>query len=163
MPTPTTPGLNQESVWDYPRPPAVEASNCRVRVTFNECPIADTTDALRVLETSHPPVYYVPRSDVATQHLEQEARTTICEYKGRAVYYTVRVDDRSVPHAAWTYPAPTDRYESLTNHFAFYPSKMDHCYVDDERVRAQDGDFYGGWITNDIVGPFKGGAGTMDW
>lgn len=152
-----------ESVWDYPRPPAIESTDRHIRVVFNGTTIADTTGAVRVLETSHPPVYYLPPSDVATEFLEQTSRSTMCEYKGRAVYFTVAVDDRSAPNAAWGYPSPVDRYEALTDHFAFYASKMDTCYIDDEKVRHQEGDFYGGWITDDVEGPFKGGPGTMGW
>ncbi len=157
------PGPNQESVWDYPRPPALEPCHQRIRVRFHETTIADTTDAYRVLETSHPPVYYLPPADVAMEHLEREDRTTMCEFKGRAVYFTVTVGDRSVSHAAWGYPSPVARYQALKDHIAFYASKMDACYVGDEEAHAQDGDFYGGWITDDIVGPFKGGPGTMGW
>jgi len=163
MPDPIAPGPYEESVWDYPRPPALEKEERRIRVVFNDATIADTTDALRVLETSHPPVYYLPPGDVATEHLERESRTSLCEFKGRAVYYTVTVGDRSAPSAAWSYPDPTDRFAELVDHFAFYLSKMDACYVGDEQARAQEGDFYGGWITDDIVGPFKGGPGTMGW
>lgn len=166
MPSSTSrlePGPNQESVWDYPRPPALEPEERRIRVVLNDTVLADTTDAWRVLETSHPPVYYLPPADVAMTYLEQEARTSMCEFKGRAVYYTATVGDRSVPQAAWAYPHPTDRYADLADHLAFYPSKMDACYVGHEQARAQEGDFYGGWITDDIVGPFKGGPGTMGW
>lgn len=163
MPDRIEPGPNQESVWDYPRPPALEPTSRRIRVVFNDTTLADTTSALRVLETSHPPVYYLPPSDVATEHLIRESRTTMCEFKGRAIYFTVAVGDRSVSQAAWAYPTPTSRYEPLTDHVAFYASKMDACYVDEEKVRTQEGDFYGGWITDDIVGPFKGGPGTMGW
>jgi uncharacterized protein (DUF427 family) len=157
------PGPDEESVWDYPRPPAIEPADRRVRVVFNDTTIADTTDAQRVLETSHPPVYYLPPEDIATDHLEQTARTTMCEFKGRAVYFTLTVGNRSVDQAAWGYPSPVERYAALTDHLAFYASKMDACYVGDERVRHQEGDFYGGWITDDVVGPFKGGPGTMGW
>lgn len=163
MPDRIEPGPNQESVWDYPRPPALEPTSRRIRVVFNDTSLADTTSALRVLETSHPPVYYLPPSDVATEHLFRESRTTMCEFKGRAIYFTVAVGDRSVSQAAWAYPTPTARYEPLTDHVAFYASKMDACYVDEEKVRTQKGDFYGGWITDDIAGPFKGGPGTMGW
>jgi uncharacterized protein (DUF427 family) len=100
---------------------------------------------------------------VATAYLEREQYSTTCEFKGRAVYYTLVVGARSVERAAWQYPAPVERYAVLTDHFAFYPSKVDACYVGGERARAQEGDFYGGWITDDIVGPFKGGPGTMGW
>ncbi|MFP4227219.1 MAG: DUF427 domain-containing protein [Salinivenus sp.] len=157
------PGPNQESVWDYPRPPAVEPAAQRVRVVFHNTTLADSTDAQRVLETSHPPVYYVPPKDIAFEHLEREQRTSMCEFKGRAVYYTVTVGNRSVRGAAWAYPSPTTRYAVLQDHVAFYPSKMDACFVGTEQVRAQEGDFYGGWITDDIVGPFKGGPGTLGW
>jgi len=163
MPDPPTPGPGEESVWDYPRPPAVEPEARRIRVVFNDTPVADTTDALRVLETSHPPVYYCPPGDVATANLEREQYTTTCEFKGRAVYYTLVVGARSVVQAAWQYPDPVERYAALTDHFAFYPSTVDACYVGDERARAQEGDFYGGWMTDDVVGPFKGGPGTMGW
>lgn len=154
---------DRESVWDYPRPPAVDPTDRTIRVVFNDRTIAHTTDAIRILETSHPPVYYIPPSDVATGHLVQEERTTLCEFKGRAVYYTIRVDDRSVPHAAWVYPTPSEEYAAIAGHFAFYPSKVDRCTVDDDAARPQDGDFYGGWITDEIVGPFKGAPGTMEW
>ena len=163
MSTPVEPGPDQESVWDYPRPPALEPEDRRVRVVFHDMTIADTTDALRVLETSHPPVYYLPPEDVATEHLERESRTTMCEFKGRAVYYTLAVGDRLVQSAAWGYPNPTDRFATLQDYVTFYASKVDACYVGDEKARAQEGDFYGGWITDDVVGPFKGGTGTTGW
>ncbi|MCS3631645.1 uncharacterized protein (DUF427 family) [Salinibacter ruber] len=163
MPTPTTPGPDQESVWDYPRPPALESEDRRIRVVFNEVTIADTTEALRVLETSHPPVYYLPPDDIATEHLEREQQTTMCEFKGRAVYYTLTVGDRSARSAAWGYPDPTARFAELQDYVTFYASKVDECYLGEEKARAQEGDFYGGWITDDVVGPFKGGPGTMGW
>ena len=163
MSTPVEPGPDQESVWDYPRPPALEPEDRRVRVVFHDMTIADTTDALRVLETSHPPVYYLPPEDVATEHLERESRTTMCEFKGRAVYYTLAVGDRLVQSAAWGYPNPMDRFAALEDYVTFYASKVDACYVGDEKARAQEGDFYGGWITDDVVGPFKGGTGTTGW
>ena len=163
MPDRIEPGPNQESVWDYPRPPAIEPTDRRVRVVFNDTTIADTTDAVRVLETSHPPVYYLPPDDVATEHLTQTSHTTMCEFKGRAAYFSLTMGNRSVDQAAWSYPDPVERYAALTDHFAFYASRMDACYVDEEAVRYQEGDFYGGWITDDVVGPFKGGPGTMGW
>ena len=163
MPDRPEPGPGQESVWDYPRPPAIESTDRRIRVVFNDTTIADTTQAQRILETSHPPVYYLPPADVATEYLERESRTSMCEFKGRATYYTLTVGDRSVPQAAWAYPSPVERYAALKDHVAFYLSKIDAGYVDDEQAHAQEGDFYGGWITDDIVGPFKGGAGTMGW
>ena len=158
---PPKPG--QESVWDYPRPPRVEETNKRVRVTFNGETVADTTNAKRVLETSHPPVYYIPKKDVREEFLSLEPRTTLCEFKGRAAYWGLEVNGKSVPNAAWSYPDPAAGFESIKDHLAFYPSKMDACFVGEERVEAQEGDFYGGWVTSKIVGPFKGGVGTWGW
>ena len=157
------PKPGQESVWDYPRPPRVEDERQHVRVVFNGTVIADTNRAKRVLETSHPPVYYIPPEDINTEFLHPTQQTTYCEFKGRARYYTVRVGDAEVPEAAWFYPAPTKGFESLKEYVAFYPGKMEACYVGDEKVQSQEGDFYGGWITSKIVGPFKGGEGTWGW
>ena len=157
------PQAGQESVWDYPRPPRVEPVTLRVRVLVGDVTLADSVDARRVLETSHPPVYYLPQADVAMAHLTPTERTTFCEFKGRARYWTLRVGDREVPNAAWSYPNPARGFEAIRDHLAFYPSKVDACYVGNERVQAQTGDFYGGWITADIVGPFKGGPGTTGW
>jgi len=158
-----TPLSNQESVWDYPRPPRAEPTNRRIRVIFNGETIADTTRAMRVLETSHPPVYYVPAQDVRLEYLTSTSRRTFCEFKGAASYWTLKVGDRRTENAAWSYPNPSPNYLAVKGYFAFYASKMDACYVDDEQAQPQDGDFYGGWITSDIVGPFKGGAGTWGW
>lgn len=157
------PGPGQESVWDYPRPPRLEPVSKRIRVVFNGVTIADTIKSLRILETSHPPVYYIPAADIKMQHLVPTRHQSFCEWKGQARYFTVVVGDRQAPNAAWDYPNPSPQYEALKDHLAFYPSRMDACYVDDEPVKAQAGDFYGGWITSDIVGPFKGGAGTWGW
>ena len=157
------PRPGQESVWDYPRPPRVEDSDKRVRIVYNGVVIADTTQARRVLETSHPPVYYIPPEDVRMVYLKQTNHHTFCEFKGQASYYTVSLGDKSAANAAWFYPQPAPGYESLKNYIAFYPSRMEACYVDDEQVQPQEGDFYGGWITNNIVGPFKGGPGSIGW
>lgn len=157
------PGPGQESVWDYPRPPRVEDSSRRVRVVFNGVTIADTTRARRVLETSHPPVYYIPPEDICMEFLRAEDRTTFCEFKGAARYYSVAVGDRTASSAGWYYPAPSRGFERITAHVAFYPGKMEACYLDDQLVEAQEGDFYGGWRTPEIVGPFKGGPGTFGW
>jgi uncharacterized protein (DUF427 family) len=152
------PGPGQESVWDYPRPPRLEASTKHIQVVFNGITIADSTHTLRILETSHPPVYYIPPADVKLREYGvPTVRTTFCEWKGQASYYTIVVGARSAPNAAWYYPNPTPAYAALAGYFAFYPAAMDACYVAGERVRAQPGDFYGGWITAEIVGPFKGG------
>ena len=157
------PGPGRESVWDYPRPPRVEDSGKRVQVVCNGVTIADTTRAKRVLETSHPPVYYIPPEDIAMAHLTRTQRASFCEFKGRAGYYTVTVGARVAPDAAWFYPSPAPGYESLRDYVAFYPGRMDACLIDGERVQPQEGDFYGGWVTREIVGPFKGGSGTQGW
>jgi len=156
-------GRKKESVWDYPRPPRVEPSTQLIRVVFNGTTIAETNRALRVLETSHPPVYYIPPGDVQQQLLSPTAHHSYCEYKGQASYYSVKVGNKVSENAAWSYHQPSTGYESLKDHLAFYPGRVDACYVDDERVQAQEGDFYGGWITSTIEGPFKGGPGTAGW
>ena len=153
----------QESVWDYPRPPRVEPTSRRVRVSFNGEVIADSTRALRVLETSHPPTYYIPQADIRMDLLEPTARRSVCEFKGAAGYWTIRVGDRHAEDAAWSYANPARGFEAIGDHLAFYASRVDACYVDDEQVQAQAGDFYGGWITAEIVGPFKGAPGTWGW
>lgn len=157
------PGPGQESAWDYPRPPRVEASRERVVVRLGGRVIADTTDAVRVLETSHPPVYYLPRSAFAPGVLQPAERHTVCEYKGAASYLDVVGGGARAAGAAWFYPAPLPGYADLADRVAVYPGRMDECTVDGERVRAQAGDFYGGWITSRVVGPFKGEPGTLGW
>lgn len=154
-----------ESVWDYPRPPAVEPSARRARVEFGGGVIADSAHALRVLETSHPPVLYLPPADVELERLRAVERyETFCEFKGIATYFDVLgADGRIARTAAWTYPDPVPAYAALRDHVAFYPGRMDACWLGDERVAAQEGDFYGGWITADVTGPFKGGPGTRGW
>ncbi len=149
--------LATESVWDYPRPPRVEPSKRRVRVEFAGVDVAESQAALRVLETSHPPVYYLPRQDVLTDHLFPSSRRTLCEFKGEASYWHLEIGGRSAADAAWSYESPAPGYEELAGMLAFYPAKVDGCFLDDERVRPQAGGFYGGWITADISGPFKGG------
>jgi len=157
------PGPGQESVWDYPRPPRLEESPRRIRVVFNGVTIADTTRAWRVLETSHPPVYYIPPEDIRMDYFTLTSRSTYCEFKGAARYYTIAVGDRTAENVAWSYPNPSPGYESLRDYIALYPGRMDACYVDEEQAQAQPGDFYGGWITSNIVGPFKGEPGTLGW
>jgi uncharacterized protein (DUF427 family) len=154
-----------ESVWDYPRPPRVEPSSRRVRVVLGGGVIAETTRAHRVLETSHPPVYYVPLEDVAAGVLTPSGGgQTFCEWKGRASYVDVTgADGRRAERAAWTYRDPRRGFEAIRDAIAFYPALMDECTLDGEVVRPQEGGFYGGWITSDIVGPFKGAPGTTGW
>lgn len=157
------PGPGQRSVWDFPRPPIVEVEPRRVRVEFAGAVVAESTRALRVLETSHPPGIYIPRADVSMGALETAPGTSVCEWKGRAVYWTVVVRGRVALQAAWSYPSPAPGYEALADHLSFYPGRVDACWIDDERVTPQEGDFYGGWITSDVVGPFKGGPETWGW
>jgi len=152
-----------ESVWDYPRPPALEPCTRRVRIELGGRVIADSRDALRILETSHPPTIYVPPADIAADCLKPAGGRSFCEWKGVATYFDIVAGDRREPAAGWTYPDPVRSYAALRDHVAVYPGRMDACWLDDERVRSQDGDFYGGWITDDIVGPFKGAAGTSGW
>ena len=153
----------QESVWDYPRPPRVESTTQRVVITLGGVTIADTTDAVRVLETSHPPVYYLPRSAFIAGSLEPAEGTSFCEFKGVAGYLTVRGGTVVAQSAGWFYPRPTAGFEALVDRVAVYPGAMQSCEIDGERVIAQAGDFYGGWITSRIVGPFKGEPGTLGW
>ncbi|MBR0965054.1 DUF427 domain-containing protein [Bradyrhizobium diazoefficiens] len=157
------PLAGQESVWDYPRPPRLERVGARLRVLFNARVVAETTAGYRVLETSHPPVYYIPPGDIARQYLLDAPGSSWCEFKGQARYWSLDVDGRTSERAAWSYPAPSPEFLDIAGHLAFYASRVDECWVDDERVQPQEGDFYGGWITSRIVGPFKGGAGTRGW
>jgi uncharacterized protein (DUF427 family) len=154
-----------ESVWDYPRPPAVEQSARPARVEFGGGVIADSGRPLRVLETSHPPVLYLPPGDVDVERLrEADGYKTFCEFKGIATYFdVVGADGRVAQLGAWTYRDLVPAYAQLRDHIAFYPSRMDTCWLGDERVAAQEGDFYGGWITADVTGPFKGAPGTRGW
>jgi uncharacterized protein (DUF427 family) len=135
----------------------------RIRVVFNGEVIADTRRAKRVLETSHPPVYYIPPDDIRMEFIKDAPGSSLCEWKGRARYCTVQVGARVAERAAWYYPEPEASFALIKSHLAFYCGPMDACYVDDERARPQPGGFYGGWITTDVVGPFKGEPGTMGW
>ena len=153
------PGPGQESVWDYPRPPAVAPFGGRVRVVHGGLVVADTTSAWRVLETSQPPAFYLPPADIDLERLSASSSTTWCEWKGPASYW--QLDD--VADAAWSYANPTHTFAEIAGHFAFYAQKVDECWVDDEMVQPNPGNFYGGWITSKVVGPFKGAPGTMGW
>lgn len=157
------PKPGQESVWDYPRPPRVEQATKRIRIVFGGETLADTRRAYRVLETSHPPVYYIPLEDIRQEFLTSSAARSFCEWKGTASYVSVRVGDKETSDAGWFYPSPTPAFAPIAEHIAFYPSLMDACFVDNEPAQAQPGDFYGGWITPEIVGPFKGAPGTTAW
>jgi uncharacterized protein (DUF427 family) len=159
--TPPAPG--QESVWDYPRPPRLEATSKRLQVIFNGQTIADTTRGYRLLETSHPPTYYIPPEDVQMQFLHRTGHSSICEWKGQAGYYSVVVGEKTAVNAVWFYATPQPTYAAIQNHLCFYAQPMDACYVAGELVVPQPGDFYGGWITKDICGPFKGEEGSWWW
>ena len=157
------PGPWQESVWDYPRPPGLEPTPKHLRVTFNGQTVGETRRGLRVLETSQPPAYYFPPEDVRRECLTRSGYRTLCEWKGVAVYFTLQVQGKVSQNAAWSYPNPSAGFEPLHDYVAFYPSRVDACYVNDVLVSAQEGDYYGGWITPDVVGPFKGRPGTEGW
>jgi uncharacterized protein (DUF427 family) len=158
---PPSPG--QESVWDYPRPPRLEECSKHIQVIFNGAIVADTHSSQRVLETSHPPMYYIPPDDIQMQYLLPSPGVSWCEWKGQAGYYTLRVGEKEAQKAAWFYHTPTPAFASIQDYVAFYAGLMDVCYVDGEKVEPQPGSFYGGWITKDIVGPFKGDPGTWGW
>ncbi|MEN0006650.1 MAG: DUF427 domain-containing protein [Bacteroidota bacterium] len=158
------PKKGQESVWDYPRPPKLESTSKELIVELNGQIIARTNHAYRVLETSHPPTYYFPPSDLKLEFFKVRAgQRSFCEWKGSASYWDVQVGERLVPSMAWSYTNPSAAFAPIKDYLSFYASKADACYVDGELVNAQAGDFYGGWITSDIVGPFKGGQGTWGW
>ena len=163
MPTPDQPGPGQESVWDYPRPPRVEPTDETVEIRLGGRVVARTSEALRVLETSHPPAYYLPRSAFVEGLLRPVGGTTYCEFKGTATYFDLVTPERTAPRAGWTYPEPTVGFEALVDHIAVMPGQMDACTVDGEAVTPQEGGFYGGWITSRVVGPFKGAPGTRGW
>ena len=159
-----------ESVWDYPRPPRLEPTPSHIRILHRGILIADTTHALRILETSHPPVFYIPPADIALKFLIRSPRRgSFCEFKGTATYWTLDVTPAldspapPSPDAAWSYAQPTPPYAALRDHLAFYATRVDECTVDGELVAPQPGDFYGGWITSRVKGPFKGPPGTMGW
>jgi len=160
-PDPIAPG--QESVWDYPRPPRVEPTTRRIQVIFNGELVADTRRAVRVLETSHPPVYYIPLVDIRPEYLRPGDGRSFCEWKGEAHYYTLEVNDRRAENVGWGYANPARDFAAIRDHVAFYAAPMDSCLVDGERARPQPGAFYGGWITADVVGPFKGEPGSTGW
>lgn len=157
------PGPGQESVWDYPRPPRVEPSTREVVVVLGGVEVCRTTRGLRVLETSHPPVCYLPAADWLPGALEPAGGSSYCEWKGVATYLDVLGGGRREERAAWTYPEPVPAFSVLRGAVAVYPARTDRCTVDGEVVRPQEGGFYGGWVTDDVVGPFKGAPGTLGW
>ena len=158
------PGPDQESVWDYPRPPRLERTEKLIEIVLDGVTIVRSTNAWRVLETSHPPTYYIPSEDVLPQVLRPSGRRpSVCEWKGVALYFNVEVGEALLSDVAWSYPRPSPAFRDITDHVSFYPDGMDACFVAGELVRPQPGGFYGGWITPDIVGPFKGTPSTYGW
>lgn len=156
------PGPGQESVWDYPRPPRLVPDTRLVEVRIGARLVASTTRAIRVLETASPPTFYVPLADVVASAVTPAEGQSWCEWKGRARYWSVVTTDGLVPRCAWQYPDPAPAFAPIADALAFYPARLE-CFVDGERVRPQAGGFYGGWVTHEIVGPFKGEPGTGGW
>lgn len=156
------PGPGQESVWDYPRPPALQSDLRRVEVRFEDVILADSRRTYRVLETASPPTFYIPSADVHVELLMSSTETSFCEWKGVAHYWALRVGGLSGEVVGWSYPQPTPAFAPIAGYYSFYPALVE-CYVDGERVRPQGGGFYGGWVTHEIVGPFKGAPGTGSW
>ena len=152
-----------ESVWDYPRPPRVEPSDELVEVVLGGVVIASTRASYRVLETSHPPTYYLPREAFAEGTVRPAEGSSYCEWKGAASYFDLVAGTTVAARAAWGYPEPTRGFEAIAGHLAVYPARVDRCTVDGEVVQPQPGGFYGGWITSRVTGPFKGGPGTRGW
>ena len=161
--TPQQPGPGQESVWDYPRPPRVEHSTETVEVVLGGEVVARSNATLRVLETSHPPTYYLPRAAFANGVLRPVAGSSYCEWKGHAAYVDLVTPARTALRAGWTYPTPSKGFEAILDHIAVMPGLVERCLVDGETVQPQAGGFYGGWITSRVVGPFKGEPGTWGW
>ena len=162
-PQPEEPAPGQESVWDYPRPPRLERFSGRITIELGGEVIASTQGAWRVLETSHPPTYYLPRTSFVEGVLRDAPGSSWCEWKGQARYFDLVTAERAAPKAAWTYPDPTPGFEPIANAVAVMAGQVDRCTVDGETVIAQPGGFYGGWITSAVVGPFKGGPGSAGW
>ncbi|TVR64006.1 MAG: DUF427 domain-containing protein [Gemmatimonadales bacterium] len=161
MAPPSAADRSPESVWDYPRPPRIEANTLPLRVEHDGAVLAETSAGYRVLETSHPPTYYLPPDAVDWERLVPSRTRTLCEWKGQARYWSLKTPHGLVTDVCWAYPHPRD--ERLKDHVSFYAGKVDACFVDDEQVQAQEGSFYGGWINSWITGPFKGGPGTRGW
>lgn len=157
------PAPSQESVWDYPRPPKLEPVSAKITIIHDDITIADTCGGYRVLETSHPPVYYLPPDEINMELLRRAPGQSFCEWKGVAHYCDVVVKDVVFEKVGWYYPQPTAEFEEIANYVAFYAAPFTGCYVNGEKVTPQPGNFYGGWITSNIVGPFKGEPGSWGW
>lgn len=153
----------KESVWDYPRPPRVEPVGEQVRIELGGEVIARSDRAVRVLETASPPQIYLPPEDIAEGALEPVSGHSVCEWKGLASYADVLGGGERLERGAWFYPEPNPRYEELKGWVSFYPGRVDGAYIGDEKARPQEGKFYGGWITDELEGPFKGAPGSEGW
>ena len=162
-PKPEAVGPGQESVWDYPRPAICEQTDRRIEVISGKVTLADSRAALRTLETSHPPTYYIPRADIMMDCLVPNPHRSLCEWKGQARYFDVVLENMRIEAAVWSYPEPTDAFSEIRDCYAFYPSLFDQCLVDGEQIVAQPGGFYGGWISQYESGPFKGVPGSRFW
>ncbi len=150
-------------MWDYPRPAIAEPTAAHVLIRLGGAIVADTRRAVRTLETSHPPSYYIPPEDIAPGVLIPAGGSSFCEWKGHARYFDVKAGGEHRERAAWSYPDPTPPFAMLRDHVAFYAGAMDACFVDGEQVVPQPGGFYGGWITSAVAGPFKGVPGSRFW
>lgn len=162
-PRPDPVGPGQQSVWQFPRPAIAERSDAHVRIEHRGLVIADTKASVRTLETSHPPSYYIPPEAIAVGVLRRAAGGSFCEWKGSAVYWDVVIGDVLLLRVGWSYPKPSPAFAMLRDHVAFYAAPLDRCSVNGETVEPQPGSFYGGWITSDLAGPFKGIPGSMGW
>ena len=162
-PVPDPVGAGQHSVWSFPRPSIAEASAAHIQIEHGGRTIADTRASIRTLETSHPPSYYIPRCDISPGVLHPAAGSSFCEYKGSSVYWDVVLGDLVLPRVGWSYPDPTAPFHVIRDYVAFYAGPFDRCSVDGDTVIPQPGKFYGGWITPDLAGPFKGIPGSMGW
>ena len=162
-PTPDKPRPGQESVWDYPRPPRLEEFTGSITVELGGQTIASTTRAWRVLETSHPPTYYLPASCFGEGCLRPASGSSWCEWKGQAGYYDLVTPSAVAPRAAWTYSNPTAGFAAIAGAIAVMAAQVDRCTVNGEEVIPQPGGFYGGWVTSWIAGPIKGVPGSMGW
>ncbi|NJN84869.1 MAG: DUF427 domain-containing protein [Caldilineaceae bacterium] len=156
------PGVGQESVWDYPRPPRLAPDTRHIQVRAGDRVLADSRRTIRVLETASPPTFYIPPEDVTIALLRPAPGASVCEWKGAARYWALFEGPTAAAEIGWSYPNPTDGFAAIAGFFSFYPSRV-LCTVNGEVVNAQPGGFYGGWVTGEIVGPFKGKPGTGHW
>jgi uncharacterized protein (DUF427 family) len=155
------PKSGQESVWDYPRPPKLAPDGRLVEVCYGDQVVASSSRTYRVLETASPPSFYIPPKDVNWEVLSFAPGSSVCEWKGVAKYWTLSSNPKTGV-VGWSYPDPTPAFEQIRDYVSFYPAALT-CYVAGEKVCAQPGKFYGGWITSEIVGPIKGKPGTEHW